>query len=375
MSGDLLIRGGRLLDPATGRDEPGDLLLRGGVIARLGPPGSASDAGAYAEVIDASGLWVTPGLIDMHVHLREPGEEYKEDIASGSRAAVAGGFAAIAAMPNTQPDIDGPELVRFVRERGEEIGLCRVLAIGALTVGQQGKTLAPMAQMRHAGAVAVSDDGGVRCDAALMRRAIEYAHDHALVVLSHAEDGSLAAGGQMHEGVLSTRLGLRGVPAVAETLAVGRDIELAALTGGRLHLCHLSTAGAVELVRRAKERGGAVTAEVTPHHLTLTDEAARDYDTNAKMRPPLRSESDRQALIAGLVDGTIDAIATDHAPHSVLEKDVPFEEAKNGIVGLQTALPLALALYHAGTLAPLPLIERLTVGPARALGLGPGWPR
>ncbi len=370
MSGKTVVRNGRLLDPKSRSDRAVDLVIEGGVIRDITAPGAADAHGA--EVIEAQGRWVTPGFVDLHVHLREPGQEYKEDIASGSAAAAAGGFTTIVAMPNTMPVIDNGELLHYVLRRGEAVGLCRVLAAGAVTAGQGGEALAPFGELKAAGAVAVTDDGKPVANANLMRRALEYARDYDLPVLSHAEEPALSHGGHMHEGVVSTRLGLRGIPSAAEDVAVARDILLAELTGGRLHICHLSTAESVELVRRAKAQGLRVTAEAAPHHFSLTHTAVEGYDTRTKMNPPLREDKDRDALIQGLADGTIDAIATDHAPHSSIEKDVAYDEAKFGVIGLQTALPLTLALVRAKTLSPLVAIERLSWGPSRVLGLRHG---
>ncbi len=363
----LLIRGGRVLDPGTSMDREADVRIDGEVIAEIGAPGSLSAVGE--QVIEAHGRWVLPGLIDLHAHLREPGEEYKEDIASGSAAAAAGGFTTILAMANTKPVADNAEVVRFVAERARSVGLCRVLPAGAVTVGQAGEVLAPFGELKAAGAVAVSDDGRWVANGRLFRSALEYAQDFGLRVLSHAEDNTLSSGGLMHEGRMSTQLGLRGIPAAAEEIAVARDLILAEATGGLLHICHVSTAGGVELIRAAKARGTRVTAEATPHHFTLTDEAVAGFDPNTKMRPPLRSAADRKALIAGLQDGTIDAIATDHAPHSTIEKDAPYEEAANGVIGLETALPLSLELWRAAGVPLMTVIARLTTGPARVLGL------
>jgi dihydroorotase len=364
----LCIKNGRVLDPASGTDKPADVLVDGERIADIVAPGS----GKADKVIDASGKWVAPGFIDLHVHLREPGEEYKEDIASGSLAAARGGFTTVLARPNTKPAIDNAELVRHVRQRGIEVGLCRVLPSGAVTVGQAGEVLAPFGEMKAAGAVALTDDGHPVQNAGLMRHALAYAKDFDLPILTHAEEKSLSRGGFMHEGVVSTRLGLRGIPALAEDVAVGRDIQLTEATGSRLHVCHVSTAGAVELIRQAKKRGVRVTGEAAPHHFTLTHEAVAGYDPNTKMSPPLREEHDRLAVIAGLADGTLDCIATDHAPHSVLEKQTTFDEALNGIIGLETALSLVLSVVQQGALSLLVALERLTVGPAKILGLPHG---
>jgi dihydroorotase len=366
----IVIQNGRLIDPKSGTDRPCDLSILDGKVAAIAPAGSLGKGAD--EVINAAGKWVTPGLIDLHVHLREPGEEYKEDIESGARAAVWGGFTTILAMPNTKPVIDSAELVAYVARRGAEVGLCRVLPVGAVTVAQKGETLAPVAEMKRAGAVALSDDGHPVADSAIMRRALEYAADFGLPVLSHAEDPALCKSGQMHEGAVSTRLGLRGIPGIGEDVAVTRDTLLAEHTGGHVHICHVSTARSVAIIAAARARGVHVTAEVTPHHLFLTAEAVVGFDTNAKMRPPLREEADCQALMAGLADGTLDAVATDHAPHSSIEKDVAFEDAANGILGLQTALPLTLELWRRGVLSELGAIRALTYGPAKALGLARG---
>jgi len=362
----LIIQNGRVLDPQSGRDEAADLLIEGDRIREVAPSGGMKLRDA--EVIDVKGAWVTPGLIDLHVHLREPGQEYKEDVASGSRAATAGGFTSIVAMPNTDPVIDNGELVQFVIDRGKRAGLCRVLCCGAVSVGQKSERLAPFGEMKRAGAVAVTDDGRPVTNPVMMRRALEYSQDFDLPVLSHAEDAQLSGHGQMHEGVISTQLGLQGVPGVAEDVAVARDILLAEHTGGRLHIQHVSTARSVDLVRDAKARGVRVTAEATPHHFSLTHEAVMGYHTSTKVNPPLREGKDRAAVIAGLSDGTIDAIATDHAPHSSIEKDVAFADAMNGMIGLQTALPLALNLWRAG-MPLLKVIALMTTGPARVLGL------
>lgn len=366
----LIIRNGRLLDPASNTDTLADVHIdRGHIIA----VGSANSLTAKdATVLDATGKWIMPGIIDLHVHLREPGEEYKEDIETGAQAAVFGGVTTIVAMPNTRPVIDNAELVSYIIRRGRDIGLCRVLPTGAVTAGQLGERLAPFGEMRRAGAVALTDDGKPVADAALMRSALEYSRDFNLPVMTHAEECALSKGCHMHEGAVSTRLGLRGAPRVAEDAAVARDILLAEYTGGHLHVCHVSTAMAVALIRGAKARGVRVTGEATPHHFTLTDEAVSGYHTSAKMNPPLREEADRLAVIEGLRDGTLDAVATDHAPHSSLEKDVAFAEAANGVIGLQTTLPLTLDLWRLGAIPLLTAVARLTYGPAQVLGLPTG---
>jgi dihydroorotase len=365
----LLVQGGTLIDPAAQRNGRFDLLIEGGTVAGVLEPGETA---AAAETIDASGCWVVPGLIDIHVHLREPGYEYKETVATGAAAAVAGGFTALACMANTNPVNDSGAVTQFIRERAAAAGLARVHPIGAVSVGLKGQRLAEIGEMREAGIVAVSDDGQPVADATLMRRALEYSRMFDMTVVAHEEDPALAGDGVMNEGANSFRLGLRGMPAAAEEVMIARDVTLLERTGGRLHVAHVSTAGAVALIRRAKERGLAVTAEVTPHHLLLTDDAVRKYDTNAKMKPPLRTAADVEALIEGLRDGVIDAIASDHAPHHADEKEVEFEEAANGIVGLETTLALTLRLVWEGKLDATTLIRALSMGPARCLGLAGG---
>lgn len=366
----IVLLNGRLLDPASGVDAKRTVLIQEGKIARI--EAGMLEIPAGARVIDCEGKWIVPGLIDLHVHLREPGEEYKETIQSGAMSAAAGGFTAVVAMPNTKPVIDTAQLVRFVAEKGREAGRARVYPSGAVTKGQAGKVLAEIGEMREAGAVCLTDDGLPVMNPAVMRRALEYAKAFDLPVMVHEEDLHLAAGGCMNEGPVSTRLGLRGAPNVAEDAMVLRDIELCALTGGRLHIGHLSTAGAVQAVREAKRRGLPVTAEVAPHHFSLTDEAVEGYDTRAKMCPPLRSAADVEAILEGFADGTIDAIATDHAPHSAVEKDVEFEKAANGIVGLETALPLTLGLVRRGIIDATRAIDLLSAGPARCFSLPGG---
>jgi dihydroorotase len=321
------------------------------------------------RTIDAAGLIVTPGLIDMHVHLREPGEEYKETIASGCRAAARGGFAAICPMANTRPVNDSVEVTHFIRQKAAAAGGCRVWPIAAVTPNLDGLQLTEFGELKAAGVVALSDDGRPIRDARLMRKAMEYARGFDLPIVSHCEDTSLTAGGAMNEGALATRLGLAGMPNVAESVMVMRDIALAELTGTRLHIAHVSTAEAVDAVRLAKQRGIAVSAETAPHYFTLTEATVGNYDTNAKMYPPLRSPKDRDAVREGLKDGTLDAIASDHAPHSILEKEVEFDQAANGIIGLETSLALGLKLVHEGLLSLERLIDAMSIQPGRILGI------
>lgn len=367
----IVLENGRVLDPASGTDAVRTVVIDGDRIVSIAE-GARRPAGA--RVVDCRGKWIVPGFIDLHVHLREPGEEYKETIETGSRAAVAGGFTAVVAMPNTKPPIDNAAQVAFVKERAAAANLCRVYPAGAISKKQEGKELAELGDMHAAGAVAVTDDGKPVTDAGLMRRALEYAKAFDLPVMVHEEEPTLARG-VMHEGEVSTRLGLRGIPGAAESVMVLRDLSLAELTGGRLHVAHVSTAESVRAIRDAKKRGLRVTAEATPHHFTLTDEAvaASDYSPHTKMNPPLRSAADLQAIREALADGTVDAIATDHAPHSQLEKDdLEFDLAANGVVGLETALPLTLALVREGVISPLRAVELLSWGPARSFGLPGG---
>ncbi|HSP96284.1 MAG TPA: dihydroorotase [Candidatus Dormibacteraeota bacterium] len=367
--GSLLISGGTVVDPATGRHGAFDVLVADGRVAAVAEPGTTGPADVQ---IDASGCWVTPGLIDMHVHLREPGYEYKETVLTGAQAAVAGGFTAVACMANTDPVNDTGAVTKYIVEKAAAAQLARVYPIGAVSVGLKGERLAEIGEMREAGIVAVSDDGKPIMDSALMRRALEYSAMFGLAVIAHEEDRALAADGCMNEGPTAFRLGLKGVPAAAEEAMVARDIALLEHTGGRLHIAHASTAGTVDLVRRAKARGLAVTVEATPHHFTLTEEAVGEYDTNAKMNPPLRQREDVEALIAALRDGTIDAIASDHAPHHRDEKDVEFECAAHGIVGLETALALSLALVRDHGLDIDTLVRAMSLNPARILGVPGG---
>jgi len=368
----LLVAGGTVVDPASGLEGPRDVLVEAGRIAAVAKPGTLGERARGAPAIEARGCLVLPGLIDMHAHLREPGYEYRETIASGTRAAVAGGFTSVACMANTNPVNDSAAVTEYILERARAAGHAHVFPIGAVSLGLQGRQLAEIGEMRRAGIVAISDDGRPIADAALMRRALEYARMFELPVVAHEEEPRLAANGVMHEGALSVRLGLKGIPSAAEECMVARDIALVKLTRGRLHVAHVSTAGAVEMIREAKDRGLPVTAEVTPHHLALTEEAVAGYNTNAKMRPPLRSERDREALRQGLKDGTIDAIATDHAPHHPDEKEVEFEQAHDGVIGLETALPLALGLCEKAGLSLMQVVRALTCAPARILGLDRG---
>ena len=372
----LLIKGGQIIDPSQQIDKISDLLIEDGRVKSIADssPGSAGILpGSDVEVFDARGLIVTPGFIDLHVHLREPGEEYKETIASGAAAAVAGGFTSICAMPNTRPVNDSASVTRFIIDKAREAGLARVYPVGAITRESKGEELAEMAEMKDAGAVAVSDDGRPVMDSQVMRHAMEYARDHGLIVVDHCQDLNLAAGGVINEGRYSTLLGLKGMSGAAEESHVARDIMLAELTGARVHIAHISTAGSVEMVRRAKRQGLAVTCEVTPHHLALTDAAVVGFDTNTKMSPPLRSEEDRAVLIEAARDGTIDAIATDHAPHHSDEKMFEYDRAPFGVVGLETALGVALTvLHHSGAVPLARIVEMLTTGPALAFSLPGG---
>jgi len=363
----ILIANGYVVDPSQGINGGKNILLEDGRVAGLLDRGEPIPEGA--EVFDATGLVVAPGFIDLHTHLREPGAEYKETIASGAAAAVAGGWATVCAMPNTDPVNDSPAVTRFIIEQGERAQLANVFPLGALTKGSAGKQLAEMGEMKKAGIVAVSDDGRPVTNAGMMRRAMEYARGFDLTVVDHAQDETLSAGGVMHEGHWSLLLGLKGMPAAAEDVHVIRDCVLAKLTGGSVHIAHVSTRGSVEAVRRAKEQGVRVTCEVAPHHWTLTDHAVVDYDTNMKMSPPLRSQDHVDALLAGLKDGTIDAIATDHAPHHADEKALEFDQAPFGIIGLETAVGLAFELVNRGLIDLTRLVELCSTNPARVLSL------
>jgi dihydroorotase len=363
----ILIRGGRVVDPSQKLDTILDVLLADGVVARVG---ERLDAPDEAETIDASGLVVAPGLIDVHVHLREPGQEHKETIRSGARAAAAGGFTTVVAMPNTDPPIDSPATVGYVVAAAARAGGARVYPTGCITVGQAGEQLTEFGELVDAGAVAVTDDGRPVMGAGMLRMALEYALAFDIPVAVHEEELTLSRGGSMNEGIIATRLGLTGIPNEAEDVMIARDLMLAELTGGRLHVQHVSTRRGVQLIREAKARGVRVTAEGTPHHFTLTDAAVEAYRTDAKMNPPLRSEADRDAVRQGVSDGTLDVIATDHAPHHYDEKEQAFEDAPNGIVGLETSLGLSYTeLVATGLLDLSTLIERMSCAPARSMGL------
>ena len=367
----LLLKGGRVIDPGQGLDATLDVMITEGAIEAVGPRLPARGA----QVLELKGLLVCPGFIDLHTHLREPGREDKETIATGTRAAAAGGYTAVCAMPNTDPVNDNAGITRAILEKARAEGTVRVYPIGAITRGQRGVELSEMGDLKQAGCVAVSDDGKPVASAQVMRRALENAKTFALVVIDHCEEPTLAEKACMNEGPVSTVLGLRGQPAAGEAVMVERDVLLAELTGGQVHVAHLSAAGSVDAVRRGKARGVQVTAEVTPHHLFLSDQAVREtgYDTNTKMNPPLRSELDRQAVLAGVQDGTIDCIATDHAPHTVDDKKVEYDQAANGVVGLETAVALCLDRLVGAGLVELPrLVALLSTNPARVLGLRGG---
>ena len=370
MNRPLLLRGGRVIDPSTGRDEVGDVLIVDGTIADVGRGIGAPDD---ADVRDVSNRIVCPGLIDLHVHLREPGGEHKETIASGARAAAAGGFTAVCAMPNTDPPIDDPAAVGFVLAQGLRAGSAKVYPTGAVSVGQRGEHLTEIGEMVETGAVAITDDGRPVSDAGLMRLALEYARTFGIPVASHCEEINLSRGGSMNEGLVSTRLGITGIPNAAEDVMIARDLLLAELTGGRLHIQHVTTQRGVAMIREAKSRGVNVTAEGTPHHFTLTDEAVEGYRTDAKVNPPLRAAKDRAAVIEGIRDGTLDVIATDHAPHHYDEKEQAMDDAPFGLVGLETALALVITeLVRKDILDFAGMVERMSCAPARAFNLPGG---
>ena len=367
---DLVLRKGRVIDPAGGYDAVADVFIENGVIAEMsanieiGP-----DRLSRIEQIDARGKWIVPGLIDMHVHLREPGEEYKETIASGTQAAAAGGFTAVACMPNTHPVNDCAAVTRYILEKAKDEGACRVFPVGAISDGLEGKKIAEYGELRAAGALAVSDDGRPVMNSLLMRRALEYARTFDLLVISHCEDLNLSSAGLMNEGTISTVLGMRGIPRAAEEIMVARDILLAELAGSRLHLAHISTAGSVAMIREAKRRGLPISAETAPHYFSLTEELISSFDPVYKVNPPLRSPGDVEAIKAGLADGTIDAIASDHAPHSAVEKEVEFEFAASGMIGLESSLPLILGLVRQGVLTPMEAVAKVTRNPAQILSI------
>jgi dihydroorotase len=365
----LLIEGGRVIDPSQKLDGTLDVLVENGIVKEVGK-GLAAPSGA--EIIDASGKYVVPGLIDMHVHLRDPGLEYKEDIVSGTRAAAAGGFTSVCCMPNTKPTIDNKAIASYIINKAKAEGFANVFPVGSITYGLSGDRMSEMGELKEAGCVAVSDDGKPVNNPELMRRALEYARGMGILVITHAEELSLVGEGVMNEGFTSTEIGLKGIPRIAEDIATARDVMLAEYTRSPIHIAHVSTEGSVRIIREAKARGVRVTCETAPHYFTLTDDAVRGYNTNAKMNPPLREAADVAAIKAGLKDGTIDAIATDHAPHHLDEKDVEFDVAMNGIIGLETSLPLSLKLVDEGVLTINQLIEKMSVNPSKILGLERG---
>ncbi len=365
----LLLKGGEIIDPAGAVSGAGDILMEDGLIVKIGP---GIDAGG-AEVYDASGLKIFPGLLDIHVHFRDPGYEYKETVESGLRAAAAGGFTSVVCMPNTKPAIDTQSVVKYLLDKAAAAGLGRLFVAGAATRGRQGETLSEIGDMMAEGIVAVTDDGSPIMNAQLTRRVLEYTKSFGIPYFSHSEDINLAGAGVMNEGLVSTTIGMRATPKAAEIVMVVREIELCALTGGRLHLTHISTRESMEAVKRARARGLNVTCDTTPHHLTLTEDLVPSFDTNLKVNPPLRSEDDRQAMIEGVADGTIDAIASDHAPHAHHEKETSFEDAPFGLIGLETTVPvLYTELVETGLLTPEQFTARLSSGPGAALGIDAG---
>jgi len=364
----LLIKGGRVIDPSQGIDDTLDVLVAEGKIKEVGKGLKA----AGTETVDAKGMLVVPGLIDMHVHLRDPGLEYKEDIASGTRAAAAGGFTSIACMPNCKPVNDNKTVTAYILDKARKEGVVNVFPIGAITQGSKGEAMAEMGELKEAGCVAVSDDGHPVANAELMRRSLEYARGMGIMVISHAEEKALVGEGVMNEGFTSTELGLKGIPRVAEDIATARDVFLAEYTASPVHIAHVSTEGSVRIVREAKARGVKVTCETAPHYFSLTDDAVRGYNTNAKMNSPLREAGDVAAVKIGLADGTIDAIATDHAPHHLDEKESEFNLALNGIIGLETSLSLSLKLVEEGVLDLGTLVGKMSCSPAKILGIERG---
>ncbi len=366
------IKDGELVDPVKGEVRKADVIIEKGKITKILPPGEFRQTNTLSKVVDAGGKLVIPGLIDMHVHLREPGYEYKETIESGGLAGASGGFTGLACMPNTLPPNDCRSVTEFILEQAKRAQLCKIHPVAAITVGQKGQTLTEFGELKKAGAVALSDDGMPVKNSEIMRHALEYAHYHGLMVISHCEDKDLSQGGVMHEGTISTRIGLPGIPAASEEIMVFREISLSELTECPVHIAHVSTAGSVELIRRAKENHLPVTAETAPHYFTLDHHAVIGYNTNAKMNPPLRTQRDIEAIQKGLAEGVIDVIATDHAPHSALEKELEFDKAAFGITGLETALPLTLSLVRQGILTLTEAVRKLSYNPAHILGIPGG---
>ncbi|MBC7963128.1 MAG: dihydroorotase [Steroidobacteraceae bacterium] len=365
----LLIKGGRVIDPSQNMDDMLDVLVEDGLVKQIGKNLQAS---ADVKIIDAAGKYVVPGLIDMHVHLRDPGLEYKEDIVSGTRAAVAGGFTSVCCMPNTKPTIDNKAVASYIINKAKAEGFCNVFPVGSITYGLSGDRMSEMGELKESGCVAVSDDGRPVTNPELMRRSLQYAAGIGIMVISHAEELELVGEGVMNEGFTSTELGLKGIPCVAEDIATARDIMLAEYSGAPIHIAHVSTKGSVRIIREAKSRGVRVTCETAPHYFSLTDDAVRGYNTNAKMNPPLREAEDVAAIKQGLQDGTIDCIATDHAPHHLDEKDVEFNVAMNGIIGLETSLPLSLKLVDDGVLTLNQLVDKMSCNPSNIIALERG---
>ena len=368
----LLLKGGRVVDPSRKVDGEADLLIKDGKIVHCGKALPKGKKPSAEEVLDLRGKWVVPGLIDMHAHLREPGFEYKETLASGSEAAVAGGFCSVACMPNTNPVNDSRSVTEFIRRKATECGLANIYPIAAITMKSEGAFLTEFWDLKDSGAIGFSDDGKPVMNASLMRRALEYASSLDMPVIVHCEDKNLSSGGVMHEGAVATELGLAGIPGIAEDVMVARDLLLAEFTGSAVHIAHVSTAGAVRLIREAKARGVRVTAETAPHYFSLTDEAVRGFDTNAKVYPPLRGAEDREAVREGLSDGTLDVIASDHAPHARTDKEVEFDYAASGLTGLETSFALSFRLVADGVLTFSNLIEKMTINPAHILRLPKG---